>query len=152
MGNPGLHELLLPSEELDTFSESRGQGRVEPGRTFPSRGIRRDKSQMALPTRGSFLQQTRHCRTMDQRGQTRDSMDEALLPEVPGQRGEASAIRSRLQPWELHSDTGATRRSEPLVAHNPQGEADQDWCEGRVPWAIHYLPTRRGRGIKRVVR
>ncbi len=31
---------------------------------------------------------------MDQRRKAHDSLDEAFLPEVPGQRGEASAIRS----------------------------------------------------------
>lgn len=33
-----------------------------------------------------------------------------------------------------------------------KGDADQDRSEGRAERALHYLPIRRGHGIKRVVR
>jgi ABC transporter substrate binding protein len=39
-----------------------------------------------------------------------------------------------------------------LVADQPAGEADQDRCEGRQPWALRHIPDGRGRGAAADVR
>ena len=68
------------------------KGGVAPGRAVPSGGLHRHQH-VGWPRRGSaFLQRTRDCRAVDQRGQVRPELDTAVLPWVRGQPGAAGSV------------------------------------------------------------
>src|SRR5271169_131271 len=74
------------------------------------------------------------------------------MPILRRQRRPPSTSCARLQSGQLHADAGDTRSDQGLVADQLEGKADQDWREGRQPWALRDLPTRRGRGVAADVR
>ena len=51
-----------------------------------ARRIHRDEHELAKPLGGTFLQQARHRRAVDQRRQTGDALDTAVVPSLPGER------------------------------------------------------------------
>jgi hypothetical protein len=92
-----------------------------------------------------LLQQARHMRAMDQGGQGRDQVDATVMPDVRRQRGAAPASCARLQSRQLPAHAGDTGTDQGLVADEPEGEADQDWRQGRRSWPHCRLPDGRGR-------
>ena len=80
---------------------------------------------------GVLLQSARHGGAVDQGRQARDQMDAALLPEVPQQRGPASASRACLQSRQLHAHAGLATGDCALVADHAAGEADQELASAR---------------------
>src|SRR5262245_23722783 len=89
---------------------------------------------------------------VDQGGQERGEVDEAVVPAVPGQRGALAAVRPGLQPGELPSATGAAQADPGLDADDAAGEADQDRGQGGRPRQVRHLPAGRSRGAAAVVR
>ena len=81
---------------------------------------------------------------MDHGRQARDQMDAALLPEVPQQRGPASASRARLRSRQLHAHAGPATGDCALVADHTAGEADQDRREDGPPRPLCHGPDGRG--------
>ena len=81
----------------------------------------------AVPRRsGSFLQWTRYCRAVDQRGQVSAVLDTTVVPGVRGQPGASGSVRSGVQSWELPSRTVTVQGSLALVSAERAGQADQD--------------------------
>ena len=95
---------------------------------------------------------TRHRRAVHQRGQERDPLDPAVMPEVPQQRGAAPASRAGLQPRQLHAEPGAARCRETVVTDQPARQAHQDRREDRPPRALRHVPDGRSRHPARPVR
>ncbi len=54
--------------------------------------------------------------------------------------GPAAVIRVGVKPGQLSSQAGATPERKALVVDNVEGEADQDWCEGRHPRTVRHVP------------
>lgn len=78
-----------------------------PGELYPRVGF--IVTNMSRPRAGRrLLQQARHVRAMDQRGQGCDQVDPAVMPDVRRQRGAAPASCTRLQYWQLFLRTLAT--------------------------------------------
>ena len=67
------------------------------------------------------------------------------MPDVRGQRRAAPASCTRLQSWQLPAHAGDARADQELVANEPEGETDQDRCEGRQPRPLRRIPNGRGR-------
>ena len=83
--------------------------------------------------------------------QARRSITLIVVPEIPQQRGPASASRPGLQPRQLHADAGLAEGGGALVSDHAQGEADQDWCQGREPRPVRHFPTGGGCGAEGAV-
>jgi len=81
--------------------------------------------------RRHLLQPERYRGAVDQRRQGRDQMDPAVMPHLRRQRRPSSASCPRLQPGQLHADTGDAQGSGAVVANQPAREAGQDRCQGR---------------------
>ena len=47
--------------------------------------------------------------------------------------------------WQLPAHAGDARADQELVANEPEGETDQDRCEGRQPRPLRRIPNGRGR-------
>jgi hypothetical protein len=92
-----------------------------------------------------FLQQTRHLRAVDQGGQGRDQMDAAVMSDVRRQRRPAPASCAGLQSRQFLAHAGDARANQRLVSDEPEGEADQDRCEGGLPRTLCCLPDGGGR-------
>jgi hypothetical protein len=93
-----------------------------------------------------LLQQARHVRaSMDQGRQGSDPLDAVVMPDVRRQRRAAPASCTRLQSWQLPAHAGDARADQELVANEPEGETDQDRCEGRQPRPLCRIPNGRGR-------
>ena len=71
------------------------------------RRVHRDQHEQVLEERREVLQRSRHGGAMDQGGQERREVDEALLPHVQGQPDAVATVRLGLQPGELPTATGA---------------------------------------------
>ena len=52
---------------------------------------------------------------------------------------------------QLHADTGPAGGNQALVVDRPAGKTRQNWCQGRAPWPLRYLPDGRGRGAEGIV-
>ena len=123
--------LPVPRGELGCTPPRRGEGRVASRRVVPARRLRRDEHLEASRGRHSLLQWPGHGRTMDQGGQVRAQVDEALLPHVPGQPDSSAAVRPGLQPGQLPAQAGFAETGATLVADDAAGKADQDRSQGR---------------------
>ena len=88
----------LSGGELVESQKSCRQGGASPRRAIPARRLHCDEPELAESLAGAVLQQARHCRTVDQRGQAGDELDTAVLPSFPGQRSAAATQRAGLQP------------------------------------------------------
>ena len=60
------------------------------------------------------------------------------------QPGASATIRPGIQPGQLLSQTGTTPEREALVVDNAEGEAGEDWCQGRDPRAVCDVSNGRG--------
>ena len=78
---------------------------------------------------------------VDQRRQAGDQVDAAVVPEVPGQRGSASASCAGLQSGQRHAHAGSAGEGCPLVADDAAGEADQDRRAHGAPRPLHHVPA-----------
>src|SRR5271169_2993885 len=125
---------------------------MAPGRALPPRRLYRHQPGAVTRAGRGLLQPSRHLRAVHQRGKGRDQVDPAVMPILRRQRRPPSTSCARLQSGQLHADAGDTRSDQGLVADQLEGKADQDWREGRQPWALRDLPTRRGRGVAADVR
>jgi hypothetical protein len=65
-------------------------------------------------------------RAMDKRRQIRPELDQAVLSQVRSQPGKARAVRTGLQPGQLHEKAGLAGGDEALVADQSSDPADQD--------------------------
>ena len=83
-------EFSLSGRELVEGKASCRQGRASPGRAVPARRIPRDEHELAEPLGGALLQQARHRRAVDQRGQAGDALDTAVMPSISSERGTAA--------------------------------------------------------------
>ncbi len=88
-----------------------------------------------------LLQSARHGGAAYQGRQERHQVDAAVMPQVPQQRGSASASRTGVQSGQLHAHAGSAEGSGALVADYAAGEASEDRCQGRPPWSLRYIPT-----------
>src|ERR1019366_5373697 len=70
---------------------------------------------------------------------------------VRRQRRASSASCAGLQSRQLHADTGSAGGNQALVVDRPAGKTRQNWCQGRAPWPLRYLPDGRGRGAEGIV-
>src|SRR5713226_6417335 len=70
-----------------------------------------------------------------------------VMPHLRRQRRPPAAPCARLQPRQLHADTGDAEDRAAVVADQPARETDQDRREGRQPRALRDLPNGRGRGV-----
>ena len=93
---------------------------------------------------GGILQPAGHGGAVDQGRQAGDQVDAAVVPEVPGQRGSASASCAGLQSGQRHAHAGSTREGCPLVADGATGEADQDRRAHGAPRPLHHVPAGGG--------
>ena len=84
-------------------------------------------------------------RAMDQRGQRRDQMDAAVMPDVCRQRGAAPASCAGLQSRQSPAHAGDAGADQGLVADEPEGQADQDRRQGCEPRPLYRFPDGRGR-------
>src|SRR5271170_96094 len=125
---------------------------MAPGRALPPRRLYRHQPGAVTRAGRGLLQPSRHLRAVYQRGKGRDQVDPAVMPHLRRQHRPPSTSYARLQSGQLHADAGDTRSDQGLVADQLEGKADQDWREGRQPWALTDLPTSRGRGVAADVR
>ena len=58
-----------------------------------------------------------------------DLVDKALMQELPGRSGTASAFRFSVQSWELPQKACSSPKHQALVAFDITGEADKNRCE-----------------------
>jgi hypothetical protein len=70
---------------------------------------------------------------------------------VRRQRRASSASCAGLQSRQLLADTGPAGGNQALVVDRPAGKTREDWCQGRAPWPLRYLPDGRGRGAEGIV-
>ena len=78
---------------------------------------------------------------MDQRGQGRDQVAAAVLQDVRCQCRAAAGLQSRQFP----AHAGDARADQGLVADEPEGETDQDRCEGGESRSLRRISDGRGR-------
>ena len=68
---------------------------------------------------------------MDKGGEVRPELDQAVMPQVRGQPGEAGAVHPGLQPGELGQKAGLAGGDKALVADQSSDQANQDrWAAG----------------------
>ena len=67
-------------------------------------------------------------------------VDAFVVPELRGQPGSASALRTCVQPGELPASVDAAEVGEALVVDHATGKADQDRCESRDALTVCDLP------------
>jgi hypothetical protein len=115
-----LREFHLSGWKLVETAPGDRQGRMASEPTVSARRLHRHQHDEATRQRCRFLQQTRHLRTMDQRGQGRDSMDAAVMPLIRRQRRAAPASCARLQSRQLPTHAGDARAHQRLVADEPK--------------------------------
>ena len=101
------------------------------GELFPRVGFIVTNLKAADEARGPLLQPNGHGGTVDQGGQERRQVDEAVVPAVQGQRDAAAVVRPGLQPGQLPSATGAAQADHRLDADDAAGEVDQDRGQDR---------------------
>ena len=78
-----------------------------------------------------LLQWPWHGGAMDKGGEVRRELDQAVVPQVHGQSGEAGAVHPGLQPGQLREKAGLAGGDEALVADQSSDQADQDrWAAG----------------------
>src|SRR3984893_11709662 len=148
----GLCKLHLSGRKLVEAAPGDRQGRMASGRTLSTRRLHRYQHVETGRECRRFLQQARDVREVDQGRQGRGQMDTAVMPRVRGQCGSPSASHARLQSRQLPAHAGDARADQRLVADQPEGEADQDRCEGRQPWALCRIPDGRGRHLTTFIR
>ena len=138
-------QFQLSSGKLDQAAPGDRQGRVASGRALSARRLHRH--QLVAPGRPGcrLLQQTRHMRTMDQRGKRRDQVDAAIVPNARCQRGSISTSCAVLQSRQFPAHAGDARTDQGLVADELEGEADQDRRKGGEPWTLRCLSDGGGR-------
>ena len=66
-------------------------------------------------------------------------MDSALVPRLRGQPGSAAAVRFGIQLRRLSSQAGVASQHKALVVDDLEGEAGQDWREGRDPRVARHV-------------
>jgi len=81
---------------------------------------------------------------VDQRRQERSEMDSALVSPLRGQAGPTAVVRFGIQYRQLSSQAGATPERKALVVDNAEGEAGEDWGQGRAPRAVDVSDGRSG--------
>ena len=138
-----LRWLPVPRGELGCTPPCRGEGRVASRRVVPARRFRCHEHLEASRGRHSLLQWPGHGRTMDQGGQVRAQVDEALLPHVPGQPDSSAALRPGLQPRQLPAQAGFAETGATLVTDDAAGKADQDRSEDRATRPLRDVPDGR---------
>src|SRR5271165_6562158 len=72
-------------------------------------------------------------------------MDAAVMSDVRRQRRPAPASCAGLQSRQFLAHAGDARANQRLVSDEPEGEADQDRCEGGLPRTLCCLPDGGGR-------
>src|SRR5580704_19683798 len=72
-------------------------------------------------------------------------MDAAVMSDVRRQRRPAPASCAGLQTRQFLARAGDARANQRLVSDEPEGEADQDRCEGGLPRPLCCLPDGGGR-------
>ena len=114
-----------------------------PGELYPRVGF--IVTNLARPAERvvTFYNQRRHGRAVDLRGQERNQMDTAVMPNLGRQCSSSPVARARLQPRKLHADASDAQRGGAMVTDEPAGEADQDWRKGRQPWPLRDVPDGR---------
>ena len=140
-----LCQFHLISRKLEQAARADRQGRVASGRALSARRLHRH--QPVAPGRAGrrLLQQARHMRAMDQRGQRSDQVDAAVVPLVRRQRRAAPASCARLHSRKFPTEPGDARTDQGLVADELEGEADQDRREGSEPRTLCRLSDGRSR-------
>jgi hypothetical protein len=88
---------------------------------------------------------SRNMRAMDQGRQGRDQMDAAVMSDVRRERRPSPASCAGLQSRQFLAHAGDARANQRLVSDEPEGEADQDRCEGGLPRTLCCLPDGGGR-------
>ena len=116
-----------------------------PGELYPRVGFIVTNLARPADDRRCLLQQARHMRAVDQRGQGRDQVDAAVVPDVRCQRGSPSASCAGLQSRQFPAHAGDARADQGLVADELEGEADQDRRKGGEPWTLRCLSDGGGR-------
>ena len=140
-----LCQFHLSGGKLDPSAPGHRQSRVASGRALSARRLHRHQHGASRQKCRRFLQQTRHLRAVDQGGQGRDQMDAAVMPDVRRQRRPAPASCAGLQSRQFLAHAGDARADQRLVSDEPEGEADQDRCEGGLPRTLCRLPDGGGR-------
>src|ERR671919_1443888 len=126
-----LPRLCLPGAELALAQASGGQGGLASRRTVPQGWLHCYQPELSTQRHNPLLQRQRHGGAMDKRGQIRAELDQAFLPQVRGQPGEAGAVHPGLQPGQLYEKTGLAGADEALVTDQSSNPADQDrWAAG----------------------
>ena len=115
------------------------------GRAVPQSRLHRHQPADGARLGGEVLQPARHRRAAHQGRQICLSLDAAVMPEVPAQRGAAATARAGLQPGNLPALHRTARGHGGLVVDQPATQADQDRRPRRPPRPRHYLPVGRGR-------
>jgi len=141
----GLCQFHLSGGKLGPSAPGHRQSRVASGRALSARRLHRHQHGASRQKYRRFLQQTRHLRAVDQGGQGRDQMDAAVMPDVRRQRRPALASCAGLQSRQFLAHAGDARADQRLVSDEPEGEADQDRCEGGLPRTLCCLPDGGGR-------
>ena len=79
-------------------------------------------------------------------------VDAAVVPELQGQPGAASAVCFDVQPWKLLTSAGVAEECSALVVDHATGEADQDRGEGGPACEVRDDSVGGSGGAARVVR
>src|SRR5512142_2040325 len=147
-----LTKLPLSGDVVGPRPAGRSQDRMARGRVVPPRRIRGDQPEAESETGDQILQREGYGGAMDQGGEERGEVDAAVMPSVQGQPGAASAVRARLQPWELLAAAGTAPGGEALELDDAAGEADQDRSQGRRSFQGGDVPDGGGGGASHALR
>ena len=101
-----------------------------------ARRIHRDEHELAKPLGGTFLQQARHRRAVDQRRQAGDALDTAVVPSLPGERSPPATQRAGLQSGQPVAAAGVAAANQKLVADELAASANEDGRTAREARAI----------------
>ena len=96
------------------------------GELFPRVGFIVTNMALPEPLGRPVLQQARHGGAMDQRRQTGDPLDAAVVPSVPGERGAPATERPGVQPGQPLAQTGPAAADQTLVAHESPAAAGEN--------------------------
>ncbi len=121
-----LQEFPLSGGELVEGQKSCRQGGASPGRAIPARRIHCDEHELAESLVGAVLQQARHGRAVDQRGQAGDELDASVVSLFSGQRSAVATCSAGVQPGELVATARAASQDQDVVTDEFAAAADED--------------------------
>src|SRR5262249_25520921 len=112
----------------------------------------RHQPQVALEERRPLLQPQGYGGAVDQGGQERGEVDQAVVPALQGQCSAVAAVRPGVQPGQLPPATVAAEADPGLDPDDVTGEANQDRGQGCVAREVPRVPVSGGGSAPTAVR